>query len=82
MLGNADYCDGINRAEEALVKLGDEVETWFNSLNEDEKLVVLESTYPDQVGMISSDELWDRTIWNNKLDIYKGTNGYGEGVRV
>ena len=72
----ADYYNGINRGEDKRVKLGDEVQKWFDGLDEDEKLIVLESTYPDQVGMISCDELWERTSWNDKWDIYREANGF------
>ena len=71
-----DYYNGINREEDRRVKLGDEVQKWWESLDESEKLNVLESIYPDQVGMIDSDELWQRTSWNEQLDIYREANGF------
>lgn len=77
-IGNGPDIEQFNRADEALVKLGDEVQGWFKGLNEDEKLIVLESTYPDQVGLIDSDELWERSSWDIQLEAYKDNNGYNE----
>ena len=81
-IGNGPDIPSYDKECEKEMKLGDEVMTWWFNLDESEKLIVLESTYPDQVGMISCDELWERTSWDDQLDIYKEANGYGEGVRV
>lgn len=81
-IGNGPDIPSYDKEREKEMKLGDEVQSWFEGLSEDEKLIVLESTYPDQVGMISCDELWERTSWDDQLDIYKEANGFGEGVRV
>ena len=82
MIGNGSDIPSYDKEREKEMKLGDEVQSWWESLDESEKLIVLESTYPDQVGMISCDELWERTSWKDQLDIYKEANGFGEGVRV
>ena len=66
-----DYYSSINRAKEALVKLGDEVEEWFGGLDDDYRYALLE---PYQ-------QAWEDLSWNDKLDIFKEANGYGEGVR-
>jgi len=81
-LGTGPDIPSYDKEREKEVKLGDEVMTWWFNLEEFEKLDILESTYPDQVGLIDSDELWERTSWDDQLDIYKDLNGYGDGVRV
>ena len=81
-LGTGPDIPSYDKEREKEVKLGDEVMTWWFNLDEFEKLDILESTYPDQVGLIDSDELWERTSWDDQLDIYKDLNGYGDGVRV
>lgn len=50
------------------------VNRWFYDLDESDKIDLLESIYPDQVGLIDSDELWGRTDWEIKLEIYKEWN--------
>ena len=81
-IGNSPDIEQFDREREKEVKLGDEVNTQWESLDESEKLDVLEAIYPDQVGLIDSDELWDRTDWNEQLEAYKDNNGYGEGVEI
>lgn len=81
-IGNGPDIPTYDKEREKEVKLGDEVNTWWESLDESEKLNVLESIYPDQVGLIDSDELWERTSRNDQLEAYKDNNGYGEEVQV
>ena len=81
-IGTGPDIPSYDKEREKEVKLGDEVMTWWLNLDEFEKLDILESTYPDQVGLIDSDELWESLSWNDQLDIYKEQNGYGDGVRV
>ena len=82
MLGNGFDIPNYDKGREKEMKLSDEVQAWWESLDESERLIVLESTYPNQVGMIDSDELWERTSWDDQLEIFKEANGYGEGVIV
>ena len=78
-IGNGPDCyNGINREEDKRVKLANEVNEWWEDLDESEKLDVIEGIYPDQVGLIDSDELWERTDWKIKLDSYKEANGYDD----
>ena len=81
-LGTGPDIPSYDKEREKEVKLGDEVMTWWFNLDEFEKLDILESTYPDQVGLIDSDELWESLSWNDQFLIYKEQNGYGDGVRV
>ena len=81
-IGTGPDIPSYDKEREKEVKLGDEVMTWWFNLDEFEKLDILESTYPDQVGLIDSDELWESLSWDDRLDIYKEQNGYGDGVRV
>ena len=73
-----DYYNGNNPEENARVKLANEVNEWWEDLDESEKLDVIEGIYPDQVGLIDSDELWERIDWNIKLDSYKEANDYND----
>ena len=81
-IGNGPDIPSYDREREKEQKLANEVNTWWFNLDESEKLILLESTYPDQVGMISCDELWERTSWKHQLEIFKEANGFGEGVVV
>jgi len=81
-IGTGPDIPSYDKEREKEVKLGDEVMTWWFNLDEFEKLDILESTYPDQVGLIDSDELWESLSWNDQFLIYKEQNGYGDGVRV
>ena len=74
----SDYYNGINREEDERVKLGDTVQAWWESLDESEKLDILEGIYPNQVGLIDSDELWERSSWDIQLEAYKDANGMNE----
>ena len=73
-----DYYNGINREEDKRVKLADKVNEWWEDLDESEKLDVIEGIYPNEVGLIDSDELWERTDWKIRLDSYKEANGYND----
>lgn len=78
-LGTGPDIEQFNRELENEVKLGVEVDTWWESLDEDKKIDFLEGLYPDQVGMIDSDELWERSSWEDQLQMYKEANGYDKG---
>lgn len=71
-----DYYSGINREEDERVKLADEVQNWWESLDESFKLDIIESLYPDKVGLIDSDELWIQTSWDDKWDIWREATGF------
>jgi len=76
-IGNGpDYYNGINREEDIRVKDGERVQEWWEDLDESDKLDVIESLYPDQVGLIDSDELWMRTDWGDKMDIWREASGF------
>ena len=47
-----------------------EINAWWESLDESEKLDIIEGIYPDEAGLIDSDELWMRTDYSVQLDIY------------
>lgn len=47
------------------------IEKWWNGLDESEKIGVIEGIYPNEVGLIDSDELWGRTDRKDKLEAYK-----------
>lgn len=55
--------------------LEDEANTWFYNLDESEKLDIIEGIYPNEVGLIDSDELWLRTDFEIKLKVWKENLG-------
>lgn len=77
-IGNGPDIPSYDKEREKEVKLGDEVMAWWFDLDELVKLDVLEDIYPDQVGLIDSDELWERLSWNDQLDADKDANGMNE----
>jgi len=78
MIGDEpDYYNGINREEDARVKLGDEVQDWWDSLTDK-----LEPYYPDKLHLMGMNEAWEGLSWEDQLEIYKEENGYGDGVTV
>ena len=81
-IGTGPDIPTYDKGREKEVKLGGEVMTWWFNLDESEKLDVLEGIYPNQVGLMDSDELWDRTSWDNQLEAYKDNNGYGERMNT
>ena len=81
-IGNGPDIEQFNRADEALVKLGDEVNTWWELLDDNYKFELLEPYYPDRLHLMGMNDAWDSLSWNDQLDIYKEANGYGEGVGV
>jgi len=78
-----DYYNGINREEDARVKLGDEVYEWWNSLTEEEQLKILLDWYPMEITKDTDlDKFFGDMGSERQLHIYKEENGYGEGVTV
>lgn len=74
-IGDGPDIPNYDKEREKEIKLGDKVNTWWYNLDEPGKLDVLKAIYPDQVGLIGSDELWERTDWNEQLEVYKENNG-------
>ena len=74
-----DYYNGVNQADEELVKLGDEVENWFNDLSDNEKFEIMENYYPDKAYLIGLEKMWEGLSWEDQLDIYKEENEYNRG---
>ena len=75
-IGNGPDIPSYDKEREKEVKLGDEVNTWWFNLDETEKIDVIEGVYPNEVGLIDSDELWERTDWEEQLEAYKAYYGY------
>lgn len=74
-IGDGPDIPNYDKEREKEIKLGDKVNTWWYNLDEPGKLDVLKAIYPDQVGLIDPDELWERTDWNEQLEVYKENNG-------
>ena len=74
----ADYYNGINREEDERVKLGEVVEEWWNSLDENEKVELMDDWYPDHSHLMDVDEMWIGLDWSNRLDIWRREIGYDE----
>jgi len=78
MIGNGpDYYTGINREEDRQVKLGDEIDEWWNNLDESIKEEIIETYYPDII-VYNLDEMWEALDSDEKLEAYKDNNGYSE----
>jgi len=76
-IGNGpDYYTGINKEEDERVKLGDKVQDWWDSLDDNKKYGLLESYYPERLQLMGMDEAWEELIWEDQLDIYNKENGY------
>ena len=61
-----------NPDEEKQIKLQDEVqEDWDNCDNKEE---IMESYYPDRIGIDEIDELYNGLSWEQKLEIYLDRN--------
>ncbi|MBA7589998.1 hypothetical protein ES708_32097 [subsurface metagenome] len=56
------------------IRSANEVDEWWENLDESEKLDVIEGIYPDHVSLIDSDELWERTDWDIRFSTYKVLN--------
>ena len=72
-IGNGPDCYNGNVPEEdRQIKLQEKVEAWWNSLDYDYKIELMENNYPDEANMIEVDEMWNGLDWNEKWDIYRG----------
>ena len=79
MIGNgSDYYNGINREEDKRVKLADEVQKWWDSLDYQFQFELMDIEYPDHAHLLDIDEMWERLDWETKLDIWQRENNYGE----
>lgn len=76
-IGNGpDYYNGINREEDKLVKLGDEIQEWWDNLNESFKFELMDIEYPDHSHLLNIEGMWEGLDWETQLEIYKRENGY------
>jgi len=82
ILDGYDYYNGVNREEDKRVKLGNEVQAWWDSLDDNYKYELLEPYYPDRLHLMGMNEAFEGLSWEDKLDIYKEANGFREGVIV
>lgn len=78
-IGDGPDIEQFNRADEELIKLGDEIENWWNGLDDNEKFGILEDYYPDKAHLMGLTEMWADLSWEDQLDIYKEENGYNKG---
>jgi len=72
VLDGYDYYNGNNPEEDKLVKLGDEVQGWWDSLDDNYKYEILEGYYPDKLHLMGMNEAWEDLSWDDRLDIYRG----------
>jgi len=62
----------FNQEDEDQIKLQDEVqEDWDNCSSKEE---ILESYYPDRIGIDDEDEMYNGLSWDNRLEIYLDRN--------
>ena len=72
----SDYYNGINREEDERVKLAEQIDKWWNSLEDNYKYELLEPYYPDRLHLMGMDEAFEGLSWEYKLDIYNEANRY------
>jgi len=73
-----DYYNGVDRVREAEQKLMDEIDEWWNNLDESIKEEIIETYYPDII-IYDKDEMWEALDSDEKLEAYKDNNGYNRG---
>jgi len=61
-----------NDQEEKQIKLQEKVDKWWYELEESYKCELMEDYYPDDVSLMSTDDMWNGLDWNDKWGIYKG----------
>ena len=69
-IGNSFDLPEYNKEEDRLVKLGDKVQEWWDNLDYQLQVELMEIEYPDDSNLMAVDEMWDGLDWNEKLDIY------------
>ena len=76
-IGNGpDYYSGINREEDRRVKLEDEIQEWWESLDDNEQFELMDIEYPDHAHLLDLEGMWEGLDWETKLDIWRRENGY------
>ena len=70
----ADYYNGTNKEEDERIKLAEEVQEWWESLDDNYKFELIEVYYPDKAHLMDVDEMWEGLDWQDRLDIYKREN--------
>ena len=90
MIGNGPDIPSYDKEREKEMRLGDEVQGWWDSLDDNYKYELLEPYYPDRIDLWSNESLlqmglmlaWEDLSWDDQLEIFKEANGFGEGVVV
>ena len=75
-IGNGPDVPSYNKDEEERIKHQDEVEKWWNSLDESYQIELMEDFYPDKPIILDADEMWSGLEWQDKLDIYQEAEGF------
>ena len=81
-LGTGPDIEQFDREREKEVKLGDEVQAWFDSLGDRSKFKLMEQYYPEKAYLVGLNVMWESISFDDQLDIYKEQNGYRDGVMV
>ena len=66
-----------NPDEEKQIKLQDEVQKWWDNLDDNLQFELLEDYYPDRIGTDDEDGMYDGLDWEQKLEIYLDRNPEG-----
>ena len=74
----SDYYDGNNKEEDRLVKLSDKVQEWWDNLDYEIQVELIEVEYPDDSNMMEVSERWNGLSWNDKVYIYIDFNEQDE----
>ena len=77
-----DYHNGINREEDERVKLADEVQNWWDSLDDNYKFELIEVYYPDKAHLMDVEEMWEGIDWSEKVSLWEEELKGFHGVEV
>ena len=71
-----DCYNGNNPEEDRMVRLGNEVQEWWDSLEFGEQFELMDIEYPDHAHLLDIEGMWEGLDWETKLDIWRRENGY------
>lgn len=63
-----------NPDEEKQIKLQDEVQEWWDNLDDNLQFELIEDYYPDKAHLLDTIEMWNGLEWEDKYQIYNNIN--------
>ncbi|MDD2778479.1 MAG: hypothetical protein PHI16_06295 [Methanocellales archaeon] len=73
-IGNSFDLPEYNKEENERVKVGDKVQEWWDSLDYQVQVELMEIEYPDDSNLMTVDEMWEGLDWKAKVEIYISEN--------